>query len=114
MTGTVRSMPRRPRTYASPASIALVLPGGYTRRGAAFDPPEPDQEHGHAPAGVRAPGTRAIAAAALFFFIGAPLVAEDLVLSGVTVIDGTGRPPRSDQDVIVHDGRISEVRAHTA
>src|SRR5262249_31067409 len=40
--------------------------------------------------------------------------ADELVLSGVTVIDGAGRPPRADEDVVVRDGRIAEVRPHAA
>jgi len=37
-------------------------------------------------------------------------VAEPVVaLTGVTVIDGTGAAPRSDQTIIIRDGRIAEV-----
>jgi imidazolonepropionase-like amidohydrolase len=38
--------------------------------------------------------------------------ADELVLSDVTVIDGTGRPPLAGQDVWVRDGRIAEIRPH--
>ncbi|HEY7515554.1 MAG TPA: amidohydrolase family protein, partial [Vicinamibacteria bacterium] len=50
----------------------------------------------------------ALAAAAL----GPPSHSDELVLAGVTVIDGTGRPPVAGQDVRVRDGRIAEIRPH--
>lgn len=34
-----------------------------------------------------------------------------VVLSHVTVIDGTGAPPRQDQTIVIRDGRIAEVGA---
>lgn len=35
--------------------------------------------------------------------------ARDLVLRGVTVIDGTGRPPLPDRDIVIRGGRIAAV-----
>ncbi len=41
-----------------------------------------------------------------------PARADELVLADVTVIDGTGRPPLAGQDVLIRDGRVSEIRRH--
>jgi imidazolonepropionase-like amidohydrolase len=67
--------------------------------------------HGH----VELPASALFGAVAAAVLIGPPpLLADDVVLSGVTVIDGSGRASRPGQDVVVRDGRIAEVRPHRA
>ncbi len=41
----------------------------------------------------------------------APLLLQALVLEGVTLIDGTGAPPRPDVTLLIQDGRIAAIGA---
>src|SRR5512143_3015131 len=46
---------------------------------------------------------------ALVFVATSPLVAQDIAITGATVIDGTGKAPITDGVVVITNGRISAV-----
>src|SRR5262245_32970826 len=54
---------------------------------------------------------------AFFLLLSAPLVAtepEATLYTGATLIDGTGAPPRPNQDILVRGERIVAIAAHGA